>query len=393
MKVLIAGGGIGGITAALCCVDAGLDVELFERSPAFGEVGAGIQISPNGMKVLERLGLRPALAQVAFSPKALEMRMGVSGAPLFTIPMGDEAASRYGAPYYHVHRADLLDVLSQALNKRAPRAARLNKEIASLSQGSAGVTLAFADGTSAQGDAVIGADGIQSRIREQLFGGERPRFTGNVAWRLVVPADGLATLVPPTACVWVGPGRHAVTYYLRRGELVNFVGVVERDDWQTESWTERGEKAELIADFAGWANPVTAVIERAHECYRWALFDRDPLPSWSVGRVTLLGDACHAMLPFLAQGAVMAIEDAWVLSRKLKTMGATAAFAAYEAERKPRTSRAQHAARARMSLYHRRGALGQLAAHGTIWLAARLAPGVVKASNDWLFAHDVVAGA
>jgi salicylate hydroxylase len=392
MKVLVAGGGIGGITAALCCVDAGFDVELFERSPAIGEVGAGIQISPNGMKVLKRLGLGPALDEVAFRPRALEMRLGVSGTQLFSIPMGDEAVHRYHAPYYHIHRADLLDLLSGALDARAPHATRLNKEIASLAQTDAGVSLAFADGTSARGDIAIGADGIHSRVREQLFGGDRPRFTGNVAWRLVVPADGLAELVPATACVWVGPGRHAVTYYLR-GTLVNFVGVVERGDWQKESWTERGEKAELIADFTGWAEPVTAVIERAQDCYRWALFDRDPLPKWSRGRVTLLGDACHPMLPFLAQGAVMAIEDAWVLSRKLKTMDAAAALAAYEAQRKPRTSLAQRAARARMGLYHKRSSFGQLTTYGSIWLAARVAPGVVKASNDWLFAHDVVAQA
>jgi salicylate hydroxylase len=172
---------------------------------------------------------------------------------------------------------------------------------------------------------------------------------------------------------------------------VNFVGVIERGDWQNESWTERGEKAELAADFAGWAKPVTAVIERARECYRWALFDRDPLRTWSAGRVTLLGDACHPMLPFLAQGAVMAIEDAWVLSRKLK-MDVVGALAAYEAQRRPRTSRAQHAARARMSLYHRRGPAGRLATYGPLWLAGHLAPGLVTARNDWLFAHDVVAG-
>jgi salicylate hydroxylase len=183
-----------------------------------------------------------------------------------------------------------------------------------------------------------------------------------------------------------------VTYYLRRGELINFVGVVERDDWQKESWTERGEKTDLIADYAGWAKPITALIEQATECYRWALFDRDPLPRWSDGRVALLGDACHPMLPFLAQGAVMAIEDAWVLSRKIKSSADIAqAFAAYEAERKPRTSRAQTAARAQMGLYHKRTLSSQIATYAPIWLAANLTPHLVHARQDWLYAHDVVA--
>jgi len=226
-----------------------------------------------------------------------------------------------------------------------------------------------------------------------LFGEERPRFTGNVAWRVVVPATArLKDLVPPTACVWVGPGRHAVTYYLRGGELVNFVGVVERTDWQHESWTERGDNKDLAADYAGWAKPIEAIIGDAGACYRWALFDRLPLPKWSEGDVTLLGDACHPMLPFLAQGAVMAIEDAWVLSRKLKNAGNIAdAFAAYEAERKPRTSRVQKGARRQMGLYHKRGTAAQVATYGPMWLAAHLAPSVVHTRNDWLYSHDVVA--
>jgi 2-polyprenyl-6-methoxyphenol hydroxylase-like FAD-dependent oxidoreductase len=392
MKVLIAGGGIGGVTAALCLVDAGLDVEIYERSPAPAEVGAGIQISPNGIKVLERLGLGEALDRIAFRPEALEMRVGMSGFQLFAIPMRDEAVRRYGAPYLHVHRADLMNVLSAALRERAPKAVRLNKDLTSFVQSNGGVDAAFADGTRAAGDVLVGADGIHSRVRDHLNGAMPARFTGNVAWRLVVPASSLAKgLVPPTACIWVGPGRHAVTYYLRRGELVNFVGVVERDGWQKESWTERGDKAELGDDFAGWSKPIAAIIEQAGECYRWALFDRDPLPRWRDGRVTLLGDACHPMLPFVAQGAVMAIEDAWVLSRRLKTaIDIPSALAAYEAARKPRASRVQRAARKRAGLYHKRGTISQLTSYGPMWLAARLAPGVVHASQDWLYSHDVV---
>ena len=391
MKALIAGGGIGGVTAALCLLDAGVDVELYERSVALGEIGAGIQISPNGVKVLDRLGLSAALDAAAFRPEALEMRIGTSGMRILSIPMRDEAVRRYGAPYYHIHRADLMTALADALQARAPGAAHLAKDVATFAQSRDGVELTFTDGTRATGDVLIGADGIHSRIRAKMLGERQARFTGNVAWRLVVPASALPKgLVPPTACVWVGPGRHAVTYYLRRGELVNFVGVVERGDWQRESWTELGHKADLVADYKGWAKPITAVIEQATDCYRWALFDRDPLERWSDGRVTLLGDACHPMLPFLAQGAVMAIEDAWVLSRKLKAAAdIPAALASYKAARSQRTSHVQRAARAQMGLYHKRGLAAQLATYGPIWLAARAMPSFVHTRNDWLYSHNV----
>jgi salicylate hydroxylase len=391
MKALIAGGGIGGVTAALALLEAGIEVELYERNGGLSEVGAGIQISPNGVKVLDRLGLRDALDAVAFRPEALEMHVGRTGMRVFSIPMREEAVRRYGAPYYHVHRVDLLKLLARALRERAPNAVRLSKEIQDYAQSASGVTMTFTDGTHAEGDVLIGADGIHSRVRAQMLGDKPARFTGNTAWRVVVPAGALPKgLVPPTASVWVGPGRHAVTYYVRRGELINFVGVGERGDWQSESWTERGERGDLAADYAGWVKPITAIIDQATDCYRWALFDRDPLERWSDGRVTLLGDACHPMLPFLAQGAVMAIEDAWVLSRKLKSSPSVAeALTAYEAARKPRTSRVQRGARAQMGLYHKRSLISQLATYAPIWLAANLTPSIVHTRNDWLYAHDV----
>ncbi|MBP6013392.1 MAG: FAD-dependent monooxygenase [Alphaproteobacteria bacterium] len=394
MKALIAGGGIGGVTAALSLLDAGIDVELYERTSVFGEVGAGIQISPNGVKVLERLGLKSALDALAFRPEALEMRHGKSGARIFSIPMREEAIRRFGAPYYHVHRADLMSILSKALRTRAPNAVHMDKDVQGYTQSARSVTFTFTDGSRAQGDVAIGADGIHSAVRTQMLGAMPARFTGNVAWRVVVPAASLPpNLVPPTACVWVGPGRHAVTYYLRRGELVNFVGVVEREGWQNESWTELGHKADLAADFQGFAKPITSIIEQAANCYRWALFDREPLEEWCRGRVTLLGDACHPMLPFLAQGAVMSIEDAWVLARHLKgAADVPAALKAYEAARKPRTSRAQHGARRQMGLYHKRGLAAQLATYGPMWLAARLTPAIVHTRNDWLYGVDVTAG-
>lgn len=393
MKALVVGGGIGGIAAALSLHDAGIGVEVHEKSPALSEVGAGIQISPNGVKVLERLGLMEGLRAIAFEPEALEMRLGNSGRTVFSIPIKSIAAQKYGAPYFHVHRADLHDLLVRTIQARSPAALHVGHAVEAITQGAGTVEVRFADGSRAGGDVLIGADGIHSVIRRALHGEESPRFTGNVAWRLVVPATPeLRRLVPPNATIWVGPGRHAVTYYLRRGEFVNFVGVVERDTWREEGWTQPGSAAELRADFAGFASPVAAILQQADDCWRWALHDRDPMANWSAGRVTLLGDACHPMLPFLAQGAVMAIEDGWVLAQHLKNnVSPEQALLAYETARKPRTSRVQLAARAQMGRYHQRSTAGKLLTYGPMWLAARAMPQAVNAMQDWLYACDVTA--
>ncbi len=393
MKALVIGGGIGGVTAALCLRAQGLDVEVFERAETLSEVGAGIQLSPNGMKVLARLGLDARAEAVAFRPEALEMRLGTSGTQVFSIPMGEGARARYGAPYLHIHRADLMTVLGDALAASAPGALHLSRHLTGLEQDADHVTARFADGSTATGDVLIGADGIHSQVKAALFGASPARFTGNVAWRLVVPADErLRALVPPTATIWVGPGRHAVTYWLRRGELVNFVGIVEQQGWQQEGWTEQGDITDLRRDFAGWAEPVTEIMARAQACHRWALLDRDPMLRWGEGRVTLLGDACHPMLPFLAQGAVMAIEDAWVLARSLASQSSVPeALRTYAQARQPRTARVQLGARVQMGRYHQRTRLGQLATYGPMWLAAHLAPGKVKSMQDWLYKVDVTA--
>jgi salicylate hydroxylase len=194
---------------------------------------------------------------------------------------------------------------------------------------------------------------------------------------------------PPAACVWVGEGRHAVTYRLRRGELANFVGVVEQDAWRGESWTEPGDRAEALAQFRGFHPIVLRLIERAEAHFRWALFDREPLDRWTEGRVALLGDACHPMLPFMAQGAAMAIEDAWVLATCLKAAAAVpAALIAYERARLERTAKMQSAARANARIFHRRTALGKLATYGPMWLGARLAPALVRRRQDWIYGWE-----
>ena len=395
MRVLIAGGGIGGVTAALALLRHGFDVAVFEQASTLAEVGAGIQISPNGARVLYALDLLAQVEQVAFKPERIEMRFGRSGRKVFTIPLAAEAVRRWGAPYLHVHRADLLDVLVAELRTKSPSAIRTDARIERYVTTDNLVEVQLAGGERIVGDVLIGADGIKSAIREQILGAESPRFTGCVAWRAVVPTAALGSLAPPpAACVWVGEGKHAVTYLLRRGELANFVGVVERDDWRHESWTEKGACEDALRDFAGWHPVVRALIENAGDLFRWALFDRDPLQRWTESRVALLGDACHPMLPFMAQGATMAMEDAWVLAAKLKAHAdPVAALAAYERARKDRTAKVQRAARANAGIFHRRTVLAKLGTYGPMWLGARLAPSAVHARQDWLYGVDVTANA
>jgi salicylate hydroxylase len=388
MRIIIAGAGIGGLATALAAAHFGHEVIVLERATALAPVGAGIQLPPNAMRVFAALGLSSALEARSFRPTAIETRMGQSGREVFRVPL---AADQWGAPYLHIHRADYIAVLAEALSTRVPDALRLGQTVESYHQTDAGVTVHLSGGDTVSGDIFIGADGIRSTVREQMLGPDRPRFTGNVAWRAVVPKTRLSHLPDPTACAWFGDGRHAVTYYLGE-DRVNFVGVVEREDWQVESWTERGDLSELRADFAGW-HPVIADILDAVDpeaLYRWALFDRAPLARWTDGRVALLGDAAHPMLPFLAQGAAMAVEDAWVLASQLSdTESIGSALQAYQAERLPRTTQAQAASRANMKTFHKRGQLAKIAGYGPMWLGGRLAPAVVRGRFDWLYGTDV----
>ncbi|GGB61576.1 MULTISPECIES: FAD-dependent monooxygenase [Henriciella] len=386
---LIAGAGIGGLTAGLALARQGWAVHILEAASGFREVGAGLQLGPNAVKVLSALGVSDAVRAVAFEPEALELRLGRSGRPVFRIPL-DEAG--WGAPYYHVHRADLVETLAAELLKTGQAEIRFGTRAEQYSTDGDQPQLKLDSGAILSGSLIVGADGIHSRLRAQIAGPDAPRFTGNVAWRATVPIERLDRLPPPTACVWAGKGRHAVTYRVRNGELANFVGVVERSDWTTESWTEKGSKAEALADFAGWDLTITELINKADSHFRWALFDRNPLQRWTDGPVALLGDACHPMLPFQAQGAAMAIEDAWVLADSLKTAGdVSAGLARYEARRMHRTTRMQAASRANMGLFHRRSALARLGTYGPMWLAGSVAPGFVRSRLDWIYAHDVTA--
>ena len=396
MKAVIAGGGIGGLTAALCLDHFGIDTVVLEAAPELGEVGAGIQISPNAMKVFEALGLDAALAEQAFRPEGIELRMGISGRKLIRTPLGDVAQARWGSPYLHIHRADLISVLRDALDERAAGALQLGAMVESYTQTGTGITAHLADGDTVAADVLIGADGIHSRIRAQMLGRDGAEFTGNVAWRATVPVTRLGADAPaPLATAWMGRGKHAVTYLLKGGELANLVAVVERDDWTQESWSELGSRDEALADFAGWHPVVTRLIGETGSLYRWALFDRPPLATWVDGRSALLGDAAHPMLPFQAQGAAMAIEDGWAVAAKLANGGTNIpdALQAYQHMRKPRATDVQASSRANAKTFHKRTALGRLTTYGPMWLAGRIAPGIGLQRQDRLYSYNVITDA
>lgn len=391
MKALIVGGGIGGAAVALALNRAGWDVEVLEQSDRLTEVGAGIQLSPNGIRVLEALDVMPALDPLVYQPETLSLRRGRSGREIFSIPIKDVAEQRWGARYLQVHRADMLAALQVTLEARVPDAFRLNSKVTGYSQTPAKATVHLADGRNLDADLVVGADGIHSAIRAQMIGPDKPRYTGNFAWRAVVPMERLGDLVPPpSGCVWAGDRKHAVTTRLRGGTLANFVGVVEQPDWTEESWSAEGSREQALKDFADWHPVVRGLIGNADNMFRWGLFDRAPLKKWSDGRVVLLGDAAHAMLPSMAQGAVQAFEDAYVLARHLPDAGNVAeACQAYFRARIARTTRVQARSASNLRLFHRHGTAARVGTFGPMWLAGRLAPKSLLAPLDWIYGHDV----
>jgi salicylate hydroxylase len=356
-SALVVGAGVGGLTEALALARAGLLVTVVEQAQALGEVGAGLQVSPNATRVLFHLGLEAGLSALAFRPEAVEARGWQRGQEIRRAPLGETARERYGFPYFHMHRADLVSVLGQACRAEPRIHLRLGEAVAAC-EGDGTPSLVLASGERLEADVLVGADGLRSIVREALFGPAAPRFTGNVAWRGLVPAERLEGAdIRPVAALWMGPGAHFVHYYVRGGTLVNFVGVVEADDGREESWSSRGKAADLRRDFSGWHPTIRRIVEAAPEdaCFRWALFDRDPLPKWSRGAVTLLGDACHPTLPFMAQGACMAIEDAAVLAACLSSCNRgdiPAALFRYEDLRRPRTAGIQADSRRNARIYH-----------------------------------------
>jgi salicylate hydroxylase len=392
LRILIAGAGIGGLVAALALLQRGFEVAVYEQAEELGELGAGVQISPNGSRVLRALGLQPMIEAIASVPTVKEVRLFDTGQAWRVQDLGAGAEQRYGAPYWLVHRGDLHAVLVAALRERASGAVHLGARCLGFEQGPDGVTLLLENGGRADGAALIGADGVHSRIREALFGGMRARFTGFMAWRGVVPMARLAErLRQQYGMTWIGPHGHVVTYPLRQGALLNFVAAVERDDWQIESWSQAGTVEECRRDLARWHEDVLAIVDAIDVPYKWAMLGREPLAAWSIGRVSLLGDACHPTLPFLAQGANMAIEDGMILARCLEAGEVPGALQRYQAARLERTSRIVLASLENASRYHH-PQLGDRS-EATAFMTREFAPRAMGARYDWLYEYNALTAA
>jgi salicylate hydroxylase len=390
MKIVIAGAGIGGLAAGAALLRKGFDVTILEQAKALGEIGAGVQLSPNATRVLYRIGVGERLAGRACEPPGKRVRLWNSGQTWPLFDLGAASREVYGFPYFTVHRADLHQALVDAVRALSPDAIQLDHKVESIVQGNGKVEVQTVSGATFEADLLIGADGVHSRVRRALFGADEPVYSGVMAWRGVIDASKLPEhLRAPFGVNWVGPGAHVIHYPLRGHTLVNFVGAVERDGWQVESWSERGTLEECLADFAGWHEDVRTLISAIDVPYKWALMIREPMARWSSGNVTLLGDACHPTLPFLAQGAGMALEDGYLIARCLERYqnALPHALDRYESLRLERTSRIVRGSAANTKRFHNPALAHAEGAAEYVereWSEER-----VKERYNWLFEYDV----
>jgi 6-hydroxynicotinate 3-monooxygenase len=343
--IAIVGAGIAGLTAAATLRRIGHQVDIYEQAPAFAWIGAGLQLNPNAMKVMRGLGLEARIRAVGFAPQVGYNRDWDTGEITYLHPMGAKIEQRFGAPDISLHRAELHAAL-HSINP--PEIIHLGKKLTGLDRAGAGVRLTFADGTRVDADAVIGADGVHSTVLEILFGSGEPRFTGQVAYRAIYRSELLGTEIDDRV-KWWGPGRHIVTYKVnpRRDELY-FIASTPEPDFKIESWSARGDLDQMRSAFADFHPQARIILDACPEVRKWALVERDPLARWSEGRIVLIGDACHPMLPYMAQGGSAAMEDAVVLARCLEGMdrdGFADGFRRFEQNRKERTTRIQLGAR------------------------------------------------
>lgn len=394
MKVAIVGGGIAGLTTALSLHQQGLTPVILERAEAFGEVGAGLQLGPNAVRVLDALGLGQALRACADAPEALAIRSGYSSQAGLNIALGETAQARWNAPYLHIHRVDLIGLLAKAARERAIEV-RFNALVTGVQETPGGAEVMLEGGSHVGADIVVAADGVRSNLRKSLWGDHEPVFAGSVAWRTTVGTSALGRHQPPSAAtVWTGRGCHAVTYKVRGGSLTNLVAVVDTPTQAPQSWHEQGSSADVLAPFRGFNPSILKIIRKAEGLHKWGIYKQPLPPQWMQGRVCLIGDACHAMPPFLAQGAAMAIEDACILARALaNAFTYQDGFKAYQSAREARVARVQEASLANGKRFHMTSTAQRMAAIGALGAADALAPGPLLKQFDWLYGYDAVSAA
>ena len=366
-RIAVIGAGLGGMTVAGLLQRHGFSVKVYEQAPAFSRIGAGIHLSSNVMLVMRRLGIEKTLSDIGLHPDAFVSRQWDTGEVLFELPLDPASEAHYGAAYINVHRGDLHAVLESALD---PGTIAFGKKLRDIDQTGRTIRLDFEDGDRVETDLVIGADGVNSKVREFLLGPEKPRYTGHIAHRAIFPATLLNGL-PIRACTkWWGPGNHILVYYMTQArEEVYIVTSAPQSEWTADASFVPCDRDEFIATFDGYHSELRQVVAAAPEVTKWPVFDREPVDIWSGGRIVLLGDACHPLRPYMAAGAAMAIEDAAVLARCIAGFGQDGteeSFACYEANRKPRVGEVQ-----RISL-------------ANTWLRTPVNP-------DWLFCYDACA--
>ena len=360
-KVIVIGGGIGGLTTALALHRRNIEVEIYEQAGQISEIGAGISLSPNGLKALRPLGIEDELLEIGFESPGHAMRAWDTGAVISYMDRRGVYERDFNARYTSIHRADLTDILRRQLPDHI---FHLGKRCATATTTNSEAQVTFTDGSNASADLVIGADGIHSAVRKAVAGERAARFTGSVCWRGLVPFDSLPSgSIGKELTIFMGPKSHVIHYLVRRGELVNFVAHVETDSWTQESWTQECDRADALAAFTGWYEPLRQLIGSSERYYKWALFDRDPLTRWSKGRLVLMGDAAHPMLPHIGQGAVMAIEDGCALGILLDSHrdNIDTAIQRYQTLRIPRANKAVIDARDRGREMHAQSKFAQFA--------------------------------
>jgi salicylate hydroxylase len=385
--ILIAGAGIGGLALALALAAKGFRATIFEQAERLDDSGAGIQLSPNATRILIDLGLGSALASIAFAPQAIRVLAGPTANELVSLPLGQAAEFRYGVPYWVIHRGDLHGALLNAVRSSANVGLRLGTRVEDFAVHSRGVTVQAwtrSRPVEEQGLALVGADGVWSKVRARLGDTKGPRFRQRTAWRALVPASTVSEQQrQPVTSLWLGANAHLVHYPVRTGKWINIVAIVE-DAWHQVGWNQPGARSEIISRFAGWAPEAQALLATPPGAWsKWALYDHAPLRNWSRGPVTLLGDAAHPMLPFLAQGGAMAIEDAAVLARCLAKIpeDPAAALRNYEGLRRSRTARVVRHARRLGKIYHLSGPAAMMRNLTLIAAGGQ----ELLASYDWLY--------